>query len=534
MSKDKSGRSASFPTLIPCTTPGCSATPHQLPPTVGLAVVEHGIQSEPGFVLKLPCRDCGRTNRYTYMQLLSMVPPERRPGVPHLYQHWVFVLDYYSPQENSPDNVLIGDRILARLRRSDGKWWSGSARGQSAFEPGISPGTRIEGEVHNGYRTVMFAASGEGMRGIGGGRDWIPDDSIFTIVYEADSGELQFDNTFCSNPTCEWIFKKTWSEIQEEMPPGHSKGVRLTVECPLCGWARVIDEQSFRTPPSTAHPSMPKEWLAPVDSLATVPFSVRMYTSGALTEATSSHPVFSVDARLHGDALWDVTATEWIEDGEAVRVVRLGAIHTPEDLIFAVSEAARLTDFELPTNALLEALPRLSLLDHVTAAEVRRHIEQVDDEVGGANPASGNTRRSAAHSRSPEAQRAVNFIRRAFGYAETRSEEGGDQATGRGVSRTPPRPRGGAVSPFTGRSVEVGREVTDDSILFVHRSDTASYLYMSERVRTHASTLAIRPDNLPPGELLDVLRLLLPEAEGVKVGRGGGSADFYAFAPPEN
>lgn len=508
------GPAETFPELIPCTTTGCGAAPNQIPPTVGLAIVEHGIRSDPAFVLKLPCDACGRTSRYTFMKLLSMVPPERRPGVLGVGHEWVFVLRQVATLEDGR-NVLVGDRILARTRMRR-KGWVGRALGKSAFEPRITPGSGLAGTYQSGWRRVLAFKSGGQAQRLSPIRNRFPEESVFAIVYEGSDGSLAFDNALCSNPVCSWIFKKTWSEMREDLSTGLGSGARPTVECPLCGWARVLDEESFWAPPFTCHPSVPDRWLA-ID----VP-SVVVYTSGSLSEASDEHPFLEVRAKSFPEGLWSVWASERVGERHIDwrRDIELGVIHTPEDLVFAASEASRLTDFSFEPLTLRPVLPDFTSIDRRFAKDLRRYLEGLET--------------TSTSGRSPAADRAVEFFRNSLRGPDSAKPEGKDiDAAREPTPRSKASSDRGTVSPVTGQRVDIHKNQLDESVLFVYSTHSRSYQFISERIRTHASTLGVRPEQLDPADLLDMLRLLLPEAEGNRVDTGGGNFEFYAFAPAD-
>jgi hypothetical protein len=344
-----------FPALIPCRTPGCPGIPKRLKPTVGLALIEHGIGRDDLTPLRLPCERCGRTAEYSYMDLLRMIPLDRRHQVLPLSERWVWSLMRTDMVLEDGSGVHLAERLRIDrfVRQKDS--WDGVLLTPSVLAPALESGHRLRGvRLQGHFVATEMVASGD-WRPLPWRRD-MPQNAIFALVIELPDGRLQFENACCRNPACGWIFKLTRSEMQQAfkgLPREKAANARQILECPVCGAARVLDADTFDGWLPRSHPSFPPGWG---DSVSEESYVLAMGRD-------RKHPphVFTVSATRE-DGGWSMSGTERANK-RSQRSITFGAIHSTSDFAFALLEAGRFVGLDanaVVLDELYEAYPELA------------------------------------------------------------------------------------------------------------------------------------------------------------------------------
>jgi hypothetical protein len=244
---------------VPCSTPGCNATPYMLPPRIALAIIEYQQNYYPDYRLKLSCDRCGRITRYTYEEILRFIPPDKRPKSLPFDHFWAYVLLEFKAWKAKNQRVFLADRVLVqRLFTEPNKNWYGNLKSTSPCAPSLTVGSSVKGRPWSRYELCVFAMEDNLPRPLPRPEHLVRTNSyaifIATAQDDVSLGELQCANVCCSNPSCGYLFgKMTYDVFKDsaapvrESAPVYDTGTLpiVTAECEVCGAFRIIDERTF-------------------------------------------------------------------------------------------------------------------------------------------------------------------------------------------------------------------------------------------------------------------------------------------------
>jgi len=242
---------------LTCKAPGCHNAPGNLKPATARALYEYRLHHDPNYVFRLNCEKCNKASRYTYDQIIGLIPPEKRPSpLPH-DSFWAFILFQLDAWKGKDHVAYLGGRVLVQRLTAEpsGKWY-GLLKSTSPYAPSLQAGSYIKGKPLGRYEVCLEVMEGQTAKPLPR-LPQIPRAASFGMFLAPKNreGELLAANIFCSNPSCHHIFSTmTYTkfadqigreQLKEESYDEVTFQPTLTLECPVCGTERVIDDGSF-------------------------------------------------------------------------------------------------------------------------------------------------------------------------------------------------------------------------------------------------------------------------------------------------
>lgn len=241
---------------LSCATPGCKNTPSDITAKTAYAICEYQLRYNPRFTLNLECEVCRRRTKYTYEQIISLMPPEGRPKpLPHDH-FWAFILLEVDTWKGVDNRAFVGDRVLVqRLHTEPNKTWYGTLKSTSLYAPSLIIGNYVKGAPWGRYEQCLFVIEDGNPNPIPRPAP-IPRSSSFGMFLspKQNDEDLLCANIFCSNPSCNHIFSTmTYKKFKElarrDLEHAHlfdkDSFPIVTLQCDVCGISRIIDERSF-------------------------------------------------------------------------------------------------------------------------------------------------------------------------------------------------------------------------------------------------------------------------------------------------
>ncbi len=244
-------------TYLRCKAPQCNKTPGNITARMARARLEYRLRHDPISVYKFSCDKCKKTSTYSLEEIVALIPPDDRPKpLPHDY-FWAHILYELAAWKNPDHRAFFGSRVLVqRLLTESDKNWYGMLKSTSPYAPTLEIGNYVRGGPRSNYELCLFVVV-DGKQVPIPRPEQIPRSISFgTFVSPRDNdNELLCANLACSNPICNHIFSTmTFTRFQdaiarEQLDEAAFDEVTfmptLTLECPVCGTCRVIDESSF-------------------------------------------------------------------------------------------------------------------------------------------------------------------------------------------------------------------------------------------------------------------------------------------------
>jgi hypothetical protein len=244
-------------TFLSCMTPGCTATPQNIPPGVARAQFEYRQRNDKKYLYRLDCDVCKKTVTFTYEQILRQVPAAQRPKPLAHDQFWAFILFELESWKNKDLRAYLGDRVLVqRLLVEADKSWYGTVSTDTPYAPSLLIGSHVKGKPRGDLEICLFMMEGSEQKPLPRAPQ-IPKSSSFGLFLSPrdDESRIQCANIYCGNPSCHHIYstmtytKFTELIAKEQLDESSFDEVTLqpsiTLECPVCGVRTVIDEGSF-------------------------------------------------------------------------------------------------------------------------------------------------------------------------------------------------------------------------------------------------------------------------------------------------
>lgn len=235
-----------------CRSPSCVGVMPHMTISAALALAAYAGSKGGEREIQLHCQRCGRTTTYSYDDVLSLLPPERRPHhLPPGFVLAIALLPIASPQQSHED-FYLGERLLVELTGEGPDEWLGLLRSQSGLSPSLDLESVVGGGFLNGLPVIYghiidakafplpFAEPGPGTL----------DTGLFCAAH-GDLATLRSANLFCTNPSCPHIFGPYFSQakaiIEQQRGTGarpSSDGIAL-ISCERCGMTRVLSMESY-------------------------------------------------------------------------------------------------------------------------------------------------------------------------------------------------------------------------------------------------------------------------------------------------
>jgi len=246
--------------FLPCSTPECNSTPHHITVSEARARFEYRQRYEPKYIFRLECDTCGKPTHFTYEQILSLLPPHKRPKpMPHDH-FWAYILFELKVWKDRDQRAFLGGRVLVqRLLVEPGGDWYGTLKSRSPYAPSLQIGSYVKGRPRGKYEICLSVVEGGSTNPIPVPPK-IPRTRSFGMFVSPkdDDGKFLFANIACSNPSCNHVYSAmTYTKFKELVAQAQKEHTdealyddetylpTLLLECPACGISRVIDEGSF-------------------------------------------------------------------------------------------------------------------------------------------------------------------------------------------------------------------------------------------------------------------------------------------------
>jgi hypothetical protein len=242
---------------LPCSTPKCHNTPQNIAVSTARALFEYRLRHDPKYIFRLSCDACKKNTKYTYEEIIGLLPPEKRPQPLPNDHFWAYVLFDLEAWKRKDHRAQLGGRVLVqRLTSEPSGDWYGILRSLSPYAPTLKVGNYIKGKPRGKYEICLFVIEGGNPVPIPQPPQ-IPKTNSFGLFVSPKDNEadLLCANIFCSNPSCHHIYstmtftKFTAMIHQEQLNEDSYDEVTfqptIKQKCPVCGTERVIDESSF-------------------------------------------------------------------------------------------------------------------------------------------------------------------------------------------------------------------------------------------------------------------------------------------------
>lgn len=238
--------------FVPCRGWSCRNTPLNVDVGQACALLEYDLRNNPAASFNLTCDQCGVESRYSYSEIVDLIDPQRRPRPLPAGRQWALIPYELSTADTMKYRGFLAERVLVEVGRRLPDAWTGTLLGPSAFAPSLRPGTQVGGPAVSTF--FLCEWWGSGLQQMSIPVEGVPKGSVFGIFFgnkERRLVELQTANLFCSNPSCNFIFSPTHSQVNEMLASARQKPIaadtipNLMFTCELCGTSRVVDESSF-------------------------------------------------------------------------------------------------------------------------------------------------------------------------------------------------------------------------------------------------------------------------------------------------
>jgi hypothetical protein len=242
---------------LSCKSPKCNSTPKDIEVGTARALFEYRLQYDPKYIFHLPCTKCKKVTQYTYDQIVSLLPPEKRPQTLAHDHFWAYMLFDLKLWKSKDHRAQLGARVLVqRLTSEPNGAWYGTLKSASPYAPTLMVGNYIKGQPRGNFEICLFVIEDGHQVPIPKPLE-IPKSISFGLFISPkdNNSELLCANIFCSNPSCHHIFSTiTYTkfsaligqeQLDEEAYDELTVLPTLKLQCPVCGTSRVIDETSF-------------------------------------------------------------------------------------------------------------------------------------------------------------------------------------------------------------------------------------------------------------------------------------------------
>jgi len=234
---------------LPCKRHKRMGTLQAVEVRVARALAEYELTGDPTYQASACCSVCGEPSYYTYNEILNFMPVAWRPQPLPESHGWTLLLIEVPAAEHLTERYLFGERLLVQFEFNDNEYWYGTLRSPSGMAPSMPLGSRIGGNYLSGTpivttwfpeghsKTIPVEWPAPGTQDIGS--FFIPKDAPDTLLTA---------NLICSNPSCGRFFSYNYSQLNQVLDEqatiglvSHVKRI-LTITCPKCQTARVVDE----------------------------------------------------------------------------------------------------------------------------------------------------------------------------------------------------------------------------------------------------------------------------------------------------
>lgn len=238
--------------FVPCRNEFCRNTPLNVEVGQALAFIEYNLRNNPAASFTVLCDHCGIESSYTYSEILGFIEPQRRPRPLPRGQQWAILLYEIETADTMEHRGFLAERVLVEVVECMPDAWTGILLAPMQFAPSVYPGTHVGGPVVSSFLVCEWWVSGQSRMAMP--IEGVPKGSVFGIFF-GNKGmhfvELQTANLFCSNPSCNFVFSPTHSQVTSmlaeasQKPNSDDTTPNLMLTCNLCGISRVVDESSF-------------------------------------------------------------------------------------------------------------------------------------------------------------------------------------------------------------------------------------------------------------------------------------------------
>lgn len=242
--------------FVPCLTPGCGATPLDMPPAIARALVEYNLCDDPTFQLKLSCPHCGKESRYSLEAITRLIPASRGPRPLPVGTSWALVLLELETSDEMPDRAFLGEHVPVNTQRVLANGIEEmQLLSRSVLAPSLTVGATVGAGAWGRFRVCLYVRRGNEETDIAvtfpqGKSNRLG--SFFAAKGDPDGG-LRGGNLSCSNPSCGRFFSLSYREFCSKATKAElsartlGQGIRpwLALTCDGCGTARIVDERSF-------------------------------------------------------------------------------------------------------------------------------------------------------------------------------------------------------------------------------------------------------------------------------------------------
>lgn len=238
--------------IVPCGNPECNHPIGDIEIGFARAFLEYWINQDKSREFKVECEHCGTTTRYSYPEILAMIPRENRPGQLPNDTHWGVILVEIEASPDLKYHGYLGERVLVRVYSESRDSWIGTTLNYSQFAPALLKNTTVSGGKVSGFYICqsIWENSGEKPLPIEG----IPQNSILGTFFSPKNDELRLyaANPFCTNASCGYIFGLTYSQFkniathgESQLPRYNADEATIVATCNVCGTSVVISELTF-------------------------------------------------------------------------------------------------------------------------------------------------------------------------------------------------------------------------------------------------------------------------------------------------
>jgi hypothetical protein len=244
-------------TYLFCNTPNCRTAPGKITVSTARALFEYRLRYDPKYLFLLTCSKCKKNTKFTYEDIVGLLPPEKRPQ-PLAFDHfWAYVLFDLEAWKSKENRAQLGGRVLIQRLTSEASGdWYGILKSVSPYAPTLKPGDYLKGRPRGKYE-ICLSVIETGTPVPIPQPPQIPKTASFGLFVSPKANDSKFlcANISCSNPSCHHIFSAmTYTkfsalilreQLDEDSYDEVSFQPTLKLECPVCGTERVIDESSF-------------------------------------------------------------------------------------------------------------------------------------------------------------------------------------------------------------------------------------------------------------------------------------------------
>lgn len=242
--------------FVPCLTPGCEATPLDIPPAIARALVEYNLRDDPAFQVKFACPHCKKESRYSLEAIARLIPASRRPRPLSVGTSWALLLLELETSDEMRDRAFLGERILVNTERIlANEIEEMQLLSRSVLAPSLTVGATVGCGAWGPLKVCVYVRRGTKDADIA---VTFPQErsnrlgSFFAAKGDPDA-DLRGGNLSCSNPSCGAFFLLSYTEFRSKATEAAGSASRLgkgtmpwfALSCESCGTARIVDERSF-------------------------------------------------------------------------------------------------------------------------------------------------------------------------------------------------------------------------------------------------------------------------------------------------